>query len=201
MSDEERDRAGTIAADDVDDVVGLATELERQASERVDVETMKAIAAELSIDPKYVEPAIANLERRRAEATEAEGRARAKRRRLALRGMSAMAAVGVVLALGAEFTRASLGAAWAEVERARAQVETVRARRTSVEARFRDRPTSRERDAERSGAENRVGIERRRYDAAAAAYNASASGVACALFCGFTRLPDRAPLSSEIEGW
>jgi hypothetical protein len=72
MSDEERDRAGTIAADDVDDVVGLATELERRASERVDVETMKAIAAELSIDPKYVEPAIANLERRRAELPTAE---------------------------------------------------------------------------------------------------------------------------------
>jgi hypothetical protein len=201
MSHDDRARTKSISAGDVDDVVGLATALEEEASQRVDVEDMKAIAAELRIDPKYVEPAIARLAQERAQALETEARTRAARRRLAKRVVAAVAALAVLVAVGAGWTRASLGAAWAEVERARAQVESVRARRSGVEALYRDREASRDRDAELLGAMNRIGVERRRYDAAAAAYNARRTGLACALFCAFTALPARAPLSAEIEGW
>lgn len=203
MSDPERERRGarSIAAEDVDDVVGVASELERAAQERVPVEEMKEIAAELRIDPSYVEPAIAMLERRRDQAKVADECERAVRYRRARRAVIGAGALALALGLGLAWTRSALAPAWAEVERARAQVETVRERRERVEAIWRDRSPSIDRDAELAGAENRVGIERRRYDEAAAAYNARASGLPHALLCAASGVPCRAELSSEIEGW
>ncbi len=201
MSETERERGKTLAPEDVDDVVGIASELEREAEGRLDVGEMEAIAEELRIDPKYVEPAIARLERERAEARAASERARVRRRALGARALVAFGALVALFAFGAAWTRASLGAAFAEVERTRAQVESVRARQAETEALFGDREPSRGRDAELVGALNRVGIERRRYDEAAAAYNARASGLLGALFCGGTRAPCRAPTSAEIAGF
>lgn len=74
-------------------------------------------------------------------------------------------------------------------------------RRAHVEEIWRERPESLDRDAELAGAENRVGIERRRYDEAAAAYNASASTLPHALTCGLVGVPCRAPLASEIPSF
>lgn len=209
MSERERERERgraadaerTIAADDVDDVVGVAAALEQADQQRVGVGEMKEIAAELRIDPRYVEPAIDSLERGRRMAREARERARKRRIALAIRGAIGLGGIAAALALGAAWTRGVLAPAWSDVERARAQVETVRERRERVEEIWRDRPASLDRDAELAGAENRVGIERRRYDEAAAAYNARAGGLPHVLFCRVAGVPCRAELSSEIEGW
>lgn len=197
----ERDPERTIPAEDVDDVVGVASELEHVEQRRVRVAEMKEIAEDLRIDPKYVEPAIDALERRRAEESARAEARRATRRAWMVRVAIAVAAAIAVVVGGAAWTRASLAPRWAEVESARSQVENVIDRRERVEAIWRDREVGPDRDAELAGAENRVGIERRRYDQSAAEYNASASGLPHALFCGLAGVPCRAPLASEIDSF
>ncbi|MDQ3033067.1 MAG: LemA family protein [Myxococcota bacterium] len=197
----ENDRERTIPADDVDDVVGVASELEHAEQRRVRVAEMEDIAEDLRIDPKYVAPAIETLERRRAQALEERTAQLARRRTWIARGAIALAATGVLLIGGAGWTRSALAPRWSEVERARSQVENVIDRRERVEAIWRARPSGLDRDAELAGAENRVGIERRRYDESAAAYNATASGAVCSMFCGIAGVPCRAPLASEIDSF
>lgn len=199
MSEREPER--TIAREDVDDVVGVASELAEAESARVRVEDMKEIAADLAIDPKLVEPAIDTLERRRAEERAAAARAAAERRTWAMRVGAVVAALAIVTGVGTAWTRSALAPRWAEVERARSQVETVIDRRAHVEAIWRDRPAGLDRDAELAGAENRVGVERRRYDEAAADYNATASSLPHALLCGLAGVPCHAPLASDIASF
>lgn len=188
----------TIPRQDVDDVVGVASELAEAEAQRVRVADMKEIAAELAIDPRHVEPAIAALERRRAEEKAAADRASAARRAWMVR-LGTASVVALVVTLGAvAWTHSTLAPRWAEVEARRAQVETVLERRADVEAIWADRAPSLDRDAELAGAENRVGVERRRYDEAAADYNAAAAGLPHALVCGLAGVPCHAPLSSEV---
>ncbi|MBN8613922.1 MAG: hypothetical protein J0L92_25215 [Deltaproteobacteria bacterium] len=191
----------TIPREDVDDVVGVASELAEAEDARVRVEDMKDIAADLAIDPKHVEPAIETLASRRQAEADRAARAAASRRTWAVR-LSAV--VGSILALGLVcglWTRSALAPRWVEVEQARSQVETVIDRRAHVESLWRDREPGLDRDAELAGAENRVGIERRRYDEAAAAYNAAASGLPHAAMCGLVGVPCHAPLASEISSF
>lgn len=207
MSAPERERQAdleaerSIAREDVDDVVGVASELAQAEEARVRVEDMKEIAEELAIDPKHVEPAIETLERRRAEAREAEQRSSALRRTWAMRLGTALGVVAALAGGASMWTRAALAPRWVEVEQARSQVETVIERRARVEEIWRDQPSSLDRDAELAGAENRVGVERRRYDEAASEYNATASSIPHALVCGWVGVPCHAPLASEIPSF
>ncbi len=191
----------SIPRDDVDDVVGVASELAEAELARVRVEDMKEIAAELAIDPKHVEPAIETLASRRREEAEREARAAAGRRAWAVRVSAVIGALVAIAAACGLWTRSTLAPQWVEVERARSQVETVIERRARVESIWRDREPSLDRDAELAGAENRVGIERRRYDEAAAAYNAAASGLPHAAMCALVGVPCHAPLASEITSF
>ena len=201
MTGTQPERERSIPREDVDDVVGVASELAEAEQARVRVEDMKEIAAELAIDPRHVEPAIETLERRRREEREAEDKVRAARRTWAVRvSVAVFAVLGLGLGAGA-WTRSALAGDWTEVERARSQVETVIERRARVQEIWRDQPPSLDRDAELAGAENRVGIERRRYDEAAAAYNARASGIPHALLCRVVGVPCHAPLASEIAAF
>ena len=54
-------------------------------------------------------------------------------------------------------------------------------------------------DAELLGAENRVRVEQKRYDEAAAKYNAEARGVGAGLARTFVGLPAEVPMSNEAR--
>ena len=68
-----------------------------------------------------------------------------------------------------------------------------------VEARYRGQAATPERDAELAGATNRVAIERRRYDKVATEYNDAAGSLTGSLGAMFFGLPDRVPLSTELQ--
>ena len=202
---EREPRPRHVDRDDVDDVVGVAQELESAATTAADrklaVDDVKDIAGQLRIDPRYVEPAIDELARRREDEARQRAAKRASRLAAIKAAMAAVLAALVIAGSGALWTRSALGPPLAEVERHRAQVENVVDRRERIEAIWRDQPAGLDRDAELAGAENRVATERRRYDEAATDYNARAASLPHAVFCGWSGPPCRVPPSSEVEGW
>jgi len=68
-----------------------------------------------------------------------------------------------------------------------------------VQARLEGRAPDREVDAEIAGAENRVRIERKRYDEAAADYNRVAGGFNARWVTIFSGHPKRVPMSMEVS--
>lgn len=112
--------------------------------------------------------------------------------------------VALIAALGsaAAIQQAGRGVttAWADVERTRAQVVNVRERQAEVVARVKGQAPTPEHEAELSGAANRVRVERRRYDEAAAAYNASTAGTLARLAARLHGLPATVP-SSDAVSW
>lgn len=121
--------------------------------------------------------------------------------RARMRQIAAAAGIAllVLLALAAGNTHGELRDLHAEVERTRSQVENVRERQVATVTRLAAAEPSVGREAELSGAENRVRIERGRYDEAAAAYNAAAGSPWAFLCASATGLPTRAPLSNEAH--
>ncbi len=89
---------------------------------------------------------------------------------------------------------------YAEVGRAHAQVLNVRERQAATLQQWLEAPASPDRDAEISGAENRVRIERARYDEAASAFNAASAGPWGGLCAAVYGLPHAVRLSDE-EHW
>jgi len=129
-----------------------------------------------------------------------EARLREERRKQ-VRLFAAVAALALLVLLGmaGANTHAELRDLHAQVERVRAQVENVRERQVAVVARLASAEASAGREAELSGAENRVRIERARYDEAAAAYNAAAGSAWAGLCVTASGLPERAALSNEAH--
>ncbi len=136
---------------------------------------------------------------------EARRDARAMASRYQARRRAAILVAGSALLLGiAGWTRTegTLHAAHEASRRARAQVRNVVERQEVVRLRWADADAdadARDRMAELAGAENRVRIERARYDEAAAAYNAEASGAWPSLVARLSGLPARHPLSNEAH--
>ncbi|WP_438017722.1 hypothetical protein WMF18_00865 [Sorangium sp. So ce315] len=183
--------------EDVDEVIALAARLAEADKDRLRIEDLERVGAELEIPPHNVRRAVEELAARRQREA-AQRTAAQRRRRWAGAAVSAIALVlgGVLLS-----ARASLEQARVEVERRRAQVENVVERRERTRARHEGAAPSPERDAELAGADNRVSIERRRYDQDAGAYNALASGLSEQLVAHLFGLPARVPLSNEIDAW
>jgi hypothetical protein len=191
----------SVHVEDVDDVIGLAAQMKNAAADRLTVDDLKEVGRELEIEERFVERAVQALEERRRQA-ELEARRRAERRRKqALVGVAVLGVLVAIVAGGTLSARASLREALSDVERRRAQVVNVIERQARVESRYRDAPPSPERDAELAGAENRVRIERARYDEAAARYNAAAGGPFARLAGAVSRVPARVPLSNEVKEW
>jgi hypothetical protein len=92
-----------------------------------------------------------------------------------------------------------LRAQLADVEAKRSQVVNVLERQAATERQWRDAPATPGRDAELSGAENRVRIERKRYDEAAARYNGASGGSFASSWARRAGLPPRVPMSSEVR--
>lgn len=140
----------------------------------------------------------AEARERRAEERklELEG---ASRRRFTLfvsGGVALMIALGATAALQREGR--GVTAAWAEVERTRAQVVNVRQRQAEVLARLGAPPFSVEQEAEVSGSANRVRVEQRRYDEAAAAYNAVTGSTLARLAARLQGRPATVPTSDAV---
>ncbi|WP_437986778.1 hypothetical protein [Sorangium sp. So ce117] len=193
----EAEQARKIDYEDVDEVIALAARLAEADKDRLRIEDLERVGAELEIPPHHVRRAVEELAARRQR--EAARRA-AARRRLRWAG-AALSAIALVLGGLLLSARASLEQGRAEVERRRAQVENVVERRERTRARHEGAAPSPERDAELAGADNRVSIERRRYDEDASAYNALAAGLSAQLAARLFGLPARVPLSNEIDAW
>jgi hypothetical protein len=136
------------------------------------------------------------LQKERAEDRRVELDSRARQRFALQLSAAILGAAALLGGIAAHQTSSRLSALDAAVARAKAQVVSVRERQAQVVARFEQAPPGEERDAELSGAENRVRVELKHYDEAAADYNAAADA-AWARFCAqLSKLPERAELSS-----
>jgi len=192
--------------DDVDDVIGLAAELRAREAGELTLADLEEVGRELDIEERYVRQAVAALDAKRREAARAEEQAQERRReraRLLARLAAGVAAAALVLGLGAWLVGGSvereLRVHHADVEAKRAQVVNVLERKAAAERQWRDAPASPGRDAELSGAENRVRIERKRYDEAAARYNAARGGSFTSFWARRAELPERVPMSNEVR--
>jgi hypothetical protein len=199
-----------VAYEDVDDLIHTATRMMQKdaAPETLTPEDVKRIGQELDIPGQYIDQALEELARRRQEEAQARREAEAARRvrrarfqkRLKL-GAGVAACVAGVLGLGGMSVRNGLNGALQEVARQRAQVRNVLERRQEVERRQATATPGPERDAQLSGADNRVAVEKRRYDGVATAYNASASSFPQSWVVALTGLPSSVPLSTEVDTW
>lgn len=203
-------KPGDVAYEDVDDLISTATRLMQKdaAPETLTPEDVQRIGQELDIPPEYIERAREELSRRReqeeAARREAEAADKARRERLRARvRLGGMAAAGLAVVLGL-FTLSvhnGLNGTLQDVTRQRAQVRNVLDRQEAVQSRYATSAPGPERDAQLSGAENRVAVEKRRYDQAATEYNASASSFPQSMVVGLTGLPRAVPLSTEVSTW
>lgn len=122
-------RRPDVKADDVDEIVALAAELQdadREAAEAPTVAQVEAVASELDVDPAYVQPAIDALRHRRAEAEAARKAEEAERAARAVRiaGIGRIAgAVGLgVVLVGSGVTLVAAWSAGSAIRAADAEV-------------------------------------------------------------------------------
>lgn len=195
-----------VAYDDVNELIATATRLMQKdaAPETLTAEDLRRIGAELDIPARYVDQALEALALRREEQVQA-ARAREERSRLRSVKLRQGAWVGAalmgLLAVSGLVVRNGLTSSLSEVARQRAQVRNVLERREVLRARQDSLTPGPERDAELSGADNRVSLEQRRYDERAAGYNASAASFPSGWVGRLSGLPSALPLSSEISTW
>jgi len=192
---------GKYDREDLDDIIGLAARHKDRDEESLSVAEIEEVAEDLGSPAEYVEGAITELERRREQQSRDE--AARKRKQTTALWVSAGVAVCVgFLALTSMWSaQSTLEGLNATAEQKRSQVQNVVERQTRTQAQWSGQADSSEKMAELSGAENRVRIEARRYDEAAAAYNTSARSFPNSVWTGVLGLPAELPLSTEIETW
>lgn len=203
MSTERTELSATrkVHYDDIDDVIAAAAKAKNEEEELLSVEELEEVAAELEIPKHLVAPAVETVRRRREAALAAE-RTRAERARRIRIGLLVGAGVLGVFVLVASFTTYSgLREARLAAERQRAQVINVLERQQATTAQWAGAAESADKHAELSGAENRVRVERARYDELATEYRRRAGGLFGSLVISLTDLPDTLPLSSEGPEW
>ncbi len=189
--------ADKIAFKDVEDVIAAAARANDERQDQVSVEELQEMAAELDIPADLVGPAIETVRKRR-EIQLASERDRAARNKRRWRGAAIAAGVTtVILIVWLATSRGALLDAKLAVDLQRAQVINVLERQRATVKQWATAPDSPDKQAELSGAENRVRIERARYDQLVTSYRQEAGGLASWLF-GY---PDSLPLSSELGQW
>ncbi|MCP4132743.1 MAG: LemA family protein [bacterium] len=87
------------------------------------------------------------------------------------------------------------------VEQKRAQVINVMERQRAIQERYRGLPLTPAAEAELAGAENRIRVERQRYDNAVSAYNTKAGSFPGSIWSSILDLPKKHPLSHEVQTW
>ncbi len=193
--------AGTIPEDDLDDVIGGAEALKKAEEGKLTLDEVKAVGRELDLADEHVEKAVRELELHRQQERAQALRAAARQKRALTIGAAVVAALVALVGVMSLSARSTLVTSYAEVSAKRAQVHSVVERQAKVEATFAGRAPSPDRDAELLGAENRVRIERKRYDEAAAKYNADAQGLGAGLATSLFGLPKTVPMSNEVTAW
>lgn len=186
-----------VHVDDLDDVIEIAARLDLEDDDQLSLREVEEVAAELDIDPEHVREATQQLERERAreraQAVEAAGL-----RQRVLKGVAAAVTVALLgLAALTGVGHAGLNSRFADVETRRAQVVNVLERQAVIQKRYEGLELDRDREAEIIGAENRVRVERKRYDEAAAEYNRYASGLSGSIAQRLLSHPARVKLSGE----
>ena len=135
-----------VRNDDIDDIIGIAAELqeqERRDAEGASASDVASVAAELDIDPAYVDAAIGQLKLRREQAARAaetaareaaEHQARTRRVGLIAAGVTAVLAAVFALGLGGVATLADsrLDTAANDQQRASANLSTVLQRQATL---------------------------------------------------------------------
>jgi uncharacterized protein HemX len=189
-----------IDDEDVDDIVEIASELQQQESEdaaRLDRDDMIQIGTELGLDEEHVDEAI-EVHQDREEAAEEKARTHAK---IAIVAGVAVAFLAILVLILAFVGRGSVKEERSKVNKAKAQVRNVLDRQANVEKRFEGAELNSDREAELAGAENRVAIEKRRYDEAATEYNDVAGSFPGSWGATVFGLPKSVPLSNKVDEW
>lgn len=190
-----------VAYEDVDDVIAAAARAKDREESFLSVEELKEVAAELDIPERLLSPAIEEVRRRRElelASERAAVEAAQRRRQIAL---YAGAALSIVLLVWGLVARAGLRDAMLEAEQQRSQVVNVMDRQVATRAQWDDAPDSPEKRAELSGAENRVRVERQRYDELATEYRRHATSLGGRVVVWLGGYPPELPLSASIDGW
>lgn len=190
-----------VPYEDVDDVIEAAVKAHDATVDTLSVEELEQVATELDIPAALVAPAVVAVRERRAELLAAEleaDRVAARRIRIAAIAATVLVVLGTMWCL---IVRTRVRGAWLQVQRQRAQVVNVMQRQTQTRAQWAAAPDSANKHAELSGAQNRVRVERKRYDDAVAEYRAHSSSLAGRLVTTLGDYPDEVPMSSEVAGW
>lgn len=180
--------------EDVDDVIGLAAEMAQAQDRLITVAELEDVAQQLDIPKQFVTPAVFELKARRRQARR---RKREARRRSQGLWVVVVAAVLCVPVYGM-VVHGGLKRHAAEAAKAKSQWRNVMERQAAVRKRYETAPPSPERDAELDGAENRVRIERERYDRTVTEYNIAAAGPVGSLLARLGDLPADLPLSEGL---
>ena len=187
-----------IHVDDVDDAVGIAAEKAKAAEDSVSVAQLVEIGAEVGLPASAMVEAAAELGEHKRAIAERE----AQRKRIIAAGAAAAAALVVLTLIVGAVGRSSLVEQRSVVDAKRAQVVSVVKRRNDVLASLEGANlASDERWAEVSGSENRIAVEKRRYDEAASEYNRRAATLSGPLGAAIFGHPQHVELSIEIASW
>jgi hypothetical protein len=182
-----RDVPSTIPREDIDDVIGKASETARQEGDKAPWAQGNRRRSRCA-GPGH-RAGRRGLKRPAVAAQIAEQR----RKRLMQSITRRLRLVVIWGVLGANSLKSDLN----EIEEQRAQVARVVERQAGVQELLANEPSSLDRNAELLGAENRVRIEQQRYDEAASAYNARVDGFPNNLWRALFGLPNHVPLSNE----
>lgn len=177
-------------APDVGAVIARAAELKQQSEDTLTPQQLRDVAAELGIEPRFVDDAVKDLARRQAARQRLAVQNKARTKRLIGAFVAFDIALVVVLALSAQAAKS----AWAEVAATQAALSSSLQRQQETQQLFGARQGERDADAELAGANNRVAIAKQRHDAAAAGWNAK--NVFVSVGATLAGLPDRAELSN-----
>ncbi|MBL8785292.1 MAG: hypothetical protein JNJ59_10345, partial [Deltaproteobacteria bacterium] len=95
-----------VAYDDVDDIIGIASEMQNLDADRLSVEDLREVASDLEVPEQYLGPAIVELKRRREALLAAEAEKR-KRRKIIGFTVGGVVVLVVIWALGSQSSLAS----------------------------------------------------------------------------------------------
>lgn len=193
--------AGKVAYADVQDVIEAAARFKNEATEHLSVEELQEIAGELDIPAELVTPAIEEVRRRRELALAAE-RLAAARARVRTRALQiAVGLAAVVLVVSGTSSHVALRDASLAAQRQRSQVVNVLERHLATQSQWEGAADSTDKHAELSGAENRVRVERARYDELVTEYRQEAGSLVGRMVVALMGHPETLPLSSELQRW
>lgn len=192
----------TVDVKDVDTIIDIASRHVQRQEEVLTDEDMVDIGRQLNLPEEAVHEAIRTLAMRRAH-HDAEMHARQQQRTMRRRILW-MAAVGAgfLVVLTLTTSHAVLDSRFAAVEEHTQHVREAVQRAAAVDQQIAHLPLDDVgRMGEQLGAQNRVMVERRRYDQAVADYNQAARGIGGRLARLTSGKPARLPFANEVAQW